>query len=75
MKKRDGKNKGKLLGIAWITILLLLVFLAFWRFQKLTGEWMRSAEEMQELQKSYEELLQENQEKIQELEKQLESCE
>ena len=36
---------------------------------------MRSVEEMQELQKSYEELLQENQEKIQELEKQLESCE
>ena len=71
MKKRDGRNKRRLLGIAGLTILFLLVFLAFWRFQKLTGEWMRSVE----LQKSYEELLQENQEKIQELEKQLESCE
>ena len=75
MKKRDGRNKRRLLGIAGLTILFLLVFLAFWRFQKLTGDWMRSVEEMQELQKSYEELLQENQEKIQELEKQLESCE
>lgn len=71
MTQRNGRDKGKIWMTVLLTVLLILLFLAFFRYQKLTGEWMKSVEETQELQKSYEELLQENQKKIQELEEQL----
>jgi len=71
MEERGSKDKKKIAGITVLTILQILLLLAFFHYQKLTGEWMKSVEETQELQKSYEELLQKNQEKIQDLEKQL----
>ncbi|NCB91016.1 MAG: hypothetical protein EOM40_00375 [Clostridia bacterium] len=73
MRERDQRNKGKIIWMCVMTILMILVFLAFYRYQKMSGQWMKSVEDTRQLQEAYEELLQENQEKIQELEEQIDN--
>ena len=72
MQGKNRQSREKNVWILIMAILLLLLFLAFYRYLKLSGSWMKSVEDTQKLQESYSEILQENQEKIRELEKQIE---
>lgn len=72
MQKRRHQSRGRKIWILVMTILLVLLFLAFYRYMKLSGSWMKSIEDTQKLQESYSEILQENEDKIRELEELLE---
>lgn len=71
MGKRKSRSGERYIWILVLTILLILLFLAFYRYMRLSGSWMKSIEDTQKLQESYTEILQENQEKIKELEEQI----
>lgn len=71
MGKRKSRSGERYIWILVMTILLIFLFLAFYRYMELSGSWMKSIEDTQKLQESYTEILQQNQEKIKELEEQL----